>query len=83
MHMMFKLVIRLCLNKTVPRQQSVSMEGYSSLLRDEDTSSWWQHSLSVVIGKRNSCSIPTGTEGYIVALDSERAEMILESDDLP
>ena len=58
-------------------------EGIWSTLCDEDTSSWWQHGLSIVIGKRNSCSIFTGAEGCIVALTSERAKPIGKSDDLP
>lgn len=59
------------------------MEGSQSFLCDKDTSSWWQHGLSIVIGKRNSRSIPTGAEGCVVALDSERVVFISESGDLP
>ena len=39
-HMMLKLIIRLCLHKTLHCQRCVSMEVHLSLLCDEDTSSW-------------------------------------------
>ena len=39
-HMMLKLIIRLCLHKTLYRQRRVSMEVRLSLLCDENTSSW-------------------------------------------
>ena len=76
MHMVLKLVVRLRLNQTVYRKQCVFVERNSSLLGDENTSSWWQHGLSVIIGKRNSCSIPTGTEGCIIALTGKRTEFV-------